>query len=39
MESFKLTVTFVNNIRPNLLVCVMEMQRVRCELVTEFLHF
>ena len=32
VESFKMTITLVNNIRPNLFVCVFEMLHVWCEL-------
>lgn len=38
VESFTITITFVNNIRPNLLVCVTEMLLVWCELEIEFLY-
>jgi len=36
VESFTITITFVNNIRPNLLVSVTEMLHVWCELEIEF---
>ena len=39
VESFTITITFVNNFRPNLLVCVTEMLHVWCELGIEFLYF